>query len=264
MSDRRQRQKEQRAAKREAERKHESRRELGRRLITALLFGVVVVGIFALGGVFGGDDPAALPGSYEDYRDQEAACGADQPSPEQVMTFASPEPQSDVTTQAEVTATIATSCGEIVLELNNAEAPETVNSFVFLARQGYYDGQVVHRIVENFLFQTGDPDADGTGGPGYAIGNEYPGDPDFEYTPGVVAMSNRGSRSTGSQFFVVTGDNGKFLTSSFNVLGTVVSGDDTIERIMAVETATAPGSVEKSLPLQTVYIESITIDVAGS
>jgi len=262
MTDRRQRQKEQRAAKREAERKQESRRELVRRIGTALIFGLVVVGIFALGGLFGGGD-ADVPGTYEDFRDQETACGAGQPPPEQVLSFEAPEEQADVEDSSIVTATLATSCGEIMIELNNGDAPETVNSFVFLARAGFYDGQVIHRIVENFVFQTGDPEANGTGGPGYVIADEFPDD-GFVYEEGVVAMASRGSRSTGSQFFVVTGDDGRFLTNQFNVLGTVTSGSEAIDDIMGVETATAPGSVEQSLPLQTVYIESITIDAAES
>lgn len=263
MSDRRQRKKEQRAAKREAERKKESRRALFRTIGTALVFGVIVVAIFAVGGL-SSDEEARVPGSYEDYRDQETACGATAPEEERVMTFSEPDVESDITESSIVTATIATSCGEIVVALNNTEAPETINSFVFLARQGYYDGQVIHRIVENFRFFAGDPDADGTGGPGYVIPDEYPKDPDFVYTPGVVAMANRGTRSTGSQFFVVTGDDGRFLTNSFNVLGIVTSGQETIDRIMEVDTAAAPGSSEQSRPLQTVYVESITIDVADS
>lgn len=262
MSDRRRRQKEQRAAKREAERKQESRRELIRRLITAFVFGLLVVAIFAVGGIFDGDS-SDLPGSYEDYREQTTACGAEQPPAEEVMTFEAPEEQTDIDSDSLVTATISTSCGDLVLELNAAGAPVTVNSFVFLARQGFYDGQVIHRISENFVFQTGDPAADGTGNPGYVITDEHP-EEDFEYTKGVVAMANRGTRSTGSQFFVVAGDDGRFLTNQFNVLGTVVSGEDVIDRIMEVPTATAPGSVEKSLPLETVYIESITVEVSGS
>jgi cyclophilin family peptidyl-prolyl cis-trans isomerase len=261
MTDRRQRQKEQRAAKREAERKRESRRELSRRLITAIIFGVVVVAIFAFGGLFGNDD-AEVPGTYADYRDQPTACGAEQPPPEQVMTFEAPEDQN-IPETATVTATITTSCGELVIELNNPDAPVTVNSFVFLAREGFYDGQVVFRIAENFVFQTGDPDANGSGGPGYVIADEFP-DEDFVYEEGVVAMHSRGTRSTGSQFFVVTGTDGQFLTNQFNVLGRVVSGDEAIEQIMAVPTATAPGSVEQSRPLETVYIESIAIDVTDS
>lgn len=233
-----------------------------RTLATALVFGLAVVAVFALTGMFG-DSSTDLPGSYEDYREQTTACGADQPPPEQVMSFPEPEPQTDITADSEVTATIVTSCGEIVLELNPSDSPDTVNSFVFLAREGYFDGQVIHRISEDFVFQTGDPVANGTGGPGYVIADEYPDD-DFVYEPGVVAMANRGARSTGSQFFVVVGEDGQFLTNQFNVLGRVVSGDDAISQIMAVPTAVAPGSNEKSLPLESVYIESITIDVAGS
>lgn len=264
MTDRRQRQKEQRAAKREAERKSESRRALFRSIGTALVFGLVVVAIFTFGGLFGGDD-TSVPGSYEDYLSQETACGGTQPPLEQIMTFPDgPEDQTDINADSTVTATIQTSCGEIVLDLNNEQAPATVNSFVFLARSGFYDGQVIHRISENFVFQTGDPEANGTGGPGYVIPDEFPADPDFVYEPGVVAMANRGSRSTGSQFFVVTGDDARFLTNSFNVLGVVTSGQEPIDLIMAVPTGTAPGSDERSRPLETVFIESITIDVAGS
>jgi cyclophilin family peptidyl-prolyl cis-trans isomerase len=179
------------------------------------------------------------------------------------MTFTAPEPQEDVTETANVTATVATSCGEFTLELNTSSAPETANSFVFLSREGFYDGQVIHRIAQNFVFQTGDPQANGTGGPGYIIADEFPED-GFVYEEGVVAMASRGARSTGSQFFVVTGSDGSFLTNQFNVLGSVVSGQDAIDRIMAIPTATAPGTVEQSRPLETVYIESITIDVADS
>jgi cyclophilin family peptidyl-prolyl cis-trans isomerase len=263
MSDRRHRQKEQRAAKREAERKQESRRALFRSIGTALVFGLIVVAIFTFGGLFD-DGSSDVPSSYGDYREQETACGGTQPPEEKVMTFEGAEDQTDITDGSTVTATLITSCGEIVMELNNAEASATVNSFVFLARQGFYDGQVVHRISQNFVFQTGDPQADGTGGPGYVVPDEFPTDEDFAYEVGVVAMANRGPRSTGSQFFVVTGDDGQFLTNSFNVLGQVTSDQEAISQIMAVPTATAPGSNEQSRPLETVYIDSITIDVADS
>jgi cyclophilin family peptidyl-prolyl cis-trans isomerase len=263
MTSRRQRQKEQRAAKKEAERKREARRELGRRLLTALGFGVIVVIIFAVSGLFSGDEDKALPGTYESYREQTTACGAEQPPPEEVINFDSAETVPGLATAESATATMATSCGEIVIDLNLDGAPETVNSFAFLSNEGFYDGQVIHRIAEDFVFQGGDPDANGTGGPGYVVADERPPD-GFVYEKGVVAMANRGSRSTGSQFFVVTGENGRFLTNQFNVLGRVVSGQDAIDAIMAVPTATAPGSVEKSLPLESVYIESITIDISGS
>lgn len=258
MSDRRQRQKEQRAAKREAERKQESRRELTRRLGTAVVFGLAVVGIFTLGGIFG-EDSTDLPGTYEDFRQQETACGGTQPPAEEVMSFEAPEPQTDITPSAIVTATITTSCGELVIELNNADAPETANSFVFLAREGFYDGQVFYIVSPTFRSFTGDPEANGTGGPGYVIADEYP-DEGFVYEQGVVAMDNRGARSTGSRFFFVAGEDGRVLTNNFNVLGTVVEGEATLTAIGELPTATA----QPGLPLETVYIESITIDVAGS
>lgn len=261
MSDRRQRQKEQRAAKREAERKQESRRELGRRLITALVFGLIVVGLFAVSGLFA-SETADLPASYAEFREQPTACGAEAPPPQEVMRFDAPEDQG-ISESDTVTATIATSCGDIVLELNTGGAPATVNSFVFLAEEGYYAGQVIYRISDNFVIEAGDPAANATGGPGYFIPDEFPDD-GFIYEEGVVLMANRGARSTGSIFRIVVGDDGRFLTNQFNVLGTVTSGQDAIDRMMAIETATAPGTVEESLPLETVYIESVSIDLAGS
>ncbi len=261
MSDKRQRQKEQRAAKRDAEKKAEARSELWRRLGTAGIFGVVVVGFLAFTGVFAGDS-TTLPAGYEGFREQTTACEADQPPPEQIISFDGPVKQADITPNAKVTATLTTSCGDVVIELDPVGYPETANSFVFLAREGYYDGQVFHRVVSGFVAQGGDPEANGTGGPGYVIADEFPDD-DFVYEEGVVAMANRGSRSTGSQFFIVIGDDGQFLTSSFNVLGTVVSGQETLDRIAAVPTGAAVGSSEQSLPLETVYIESVTVDVSA-
>lgn len=262
MSDRRTRQKEQRAAKREQEKKEQARKELGRRLLTALGFGLVVVTIFFFSGVFSGDDEE-LPTGYDRYRGQSTACEAGTPPPETVMVFDAPAPQTDITPGSIVTATLDTSCGEIVIELATATSPETVNSFVFLSREGFYSGQVFHRIVQDFVIQGGDPNADGTGGPGYVIADEFPAE-GFVYEEGVVAMANRGARSTGSQFFVVAGDAGRFLVNSFNVLGNVVSGEDTLTKILETPTGQAPGSVEDSLPLESVYINTIEIAVADS
>ncbi|HEY6629213.1 MAG TPA: peptidylprolyl isomerase [Acidimicrobiia bacterium] len=262
MTDRRRRQKEQRAAKQEAEKKQTARRELGRRLGTALIFGLLVIGVLVLGSVFG-DDEGDLPQGYEGFRNQPTACGAEQPAAEPVTQFTEPEPQTDITPTAAVTATLETSCGEIVIELDPAGYPETVNSFVFLAREGFFDGQVFHRIIADFQLFAGDPKADGTGGPGYRLPDELPPD-DFVYTPGVVAMDNNGKGTTGSQFFIVLSDDAQVLNPQFNGLGNVTSGQETLDRIQAVDTARRPGSVEDSLPLETVYIETVTIDVTGS
>lgn len=261
MTDRRQRQKERRAARRAAEKKAENRRELFRRIGFALAMGAAVVLTFVVFSLLGADSES-LPGDYQGYRQQETACGAEAPPEEQVMSFADFEPQADVTPEAAITATMATSCGEIVIELDPARSLQTVESFVFLARQGFYDGTVFHRIVENYVIEGGDPDAIGTGGPGYTIADEFPPE-DFQYEPGIVAMANAGRNTTGSQFFIVVGEDAQVLNPLFNVLGEVVSGDDALDRIEAVPTATRPGSREQSLPLETVYIESVEITVSG-
>ncbi len=260
MTDRRQRQKEARAVRKAAERKAAQRKELGRRVGTAVIFGLVVVGaIVVLTLVNSGDEVAS---AYETLRNQETACDGTQPDPVERMTFDAPEPQSDITPGSDVRATLTTSCGDLVLELDPAQFPQTVNSFVFLAREGFYDGIPFHRIYSDLVIQGGDPNADGTGGPGYTIADERPSG-DFEFEPGVVAMANAGSRTTGSQFFVVVHENGSLLTRSFNVLGRLVEGQDVIDRILEIETVKPPGSAEQSFPLETVYIESVTIETTG-
>lgn len=259
MSDRRQRQKELRAAKKKAEKKKEARRELSRRLLTAFGFGALVVGFFAVTSFLEGD--GALPTGYELFRSQETACDAEAPPEESVASYDQPEPQTDLEDATSATATIETSCGPIVIELA-LENEVTVNSFVFLAREGFYDGQAFHRILEGFDIQGGDPAADGTGGPGYTIADEFPRD-DFVYEEGAVFMANRGRGTTGSQFRIALSDL-TILNPSFNLLGHVVSGSDTLEKMAAIDTALSPGTRESSLPLESVYIESITIEVTGS
>lgn len=262
MTDRRRRQKEQRAAKRQAEKKHEARKELRRRLGTAFIFGLVVVAIFTVGTYFGGDE-GQLPGDYEGFRNQPTACGGEEPDAEPVLSYAAPEKQTDITPESTVTATLATSCGEIVIELDPARSPETANSFVFLTREGFFDGQVFHRIVEDFRLFSGDPEANGSGGPGYRIADEYPPD-DFVFAPGMVAMDNVGKGTTGSRFFILIGESASALNPQFNLLGEVVSGQEALDLIQGVETAVRPGTREQSLPLETVYIERVTVEVTGS
>lgn len=195
------------------------------------------------------------PRSYEDYRNQPTACGAGQPAPVVEMTFDGPE-QVELNPES-TQAIIATSCGDIVIELDVAGAPETVNSFVFLAEQGYYAGSASHRIVPDFVIQAGDPTATGRGGPGYFIGDEFPED-GFLYERGVVAMANAGPGTTGSQFFLVLADSA--LPPQFNVLGRVVEGLDVMDTIATVELTRGAGADPlPSTPLESVYVESVTI-----
>jgi len=255
MTDRRHRQKEQRATRLEEQKKAASRKEFRRRIVVALGIGLGLTGLLVLISVLG-NRPTTLPASYQAFRDQPTACGAETPPEVEIMSFSEAADQG-LGNEA-VTVTVNTSCGPIGVELDPARSPATVNSFVFLAREGFYNGSVFHRIASDFVIQGGDPEATGTGGPDYVVPDEFPPD-DFIYEEGVVAMANAGGGTTGSQFFVVVGDNARVLNNTFNVLGRVVSNQETLDAIEAVPTSVAPGTNERSRPVETVYIESIEI-----
>ena len=117
--------------------------------------------------------------------------------------------------------TIVTNKGTIVMDLDPALAPKTVNNFVGLARLGYYDGLTWHRVVPGFVIQGGCPDGRGTGGPGYKFEDE----PVIaEYTLGAVAMANSGPNTNGSQFFITIADQTKGLEKKYNLFGYVIDG----------------------------------------
>lgn len=199
--------------------------------------------------------PARPPSDYAGFAAQTTACGATAPSPATPMSFAAPEDQGLDPAQT-VQATIVTSCGDIVIELDPGIAPDTVNSFVFLARRGYFDGTVSHRVVPGFVVQAGDPSATGREGPGYTIKDELP-EPGFLYERGVLAMANSGPGTTGSQFFIVLADAG--LNPDFSYFGRVVDGFETLDRI--TEIPLGPNAFgEQSVPLETLYVEQVVVD----
>jgi peptidyl-prolyl cis-trans isomerase B (cyclophilin B) len=125
-------------------------------------------------------------------------------------------------------ATITTDRGDIVVALDTARAPKSVNNFVFLAREGFYDGLTFHRIVDNFVIQGGCPEGTGRGGPGYRFDDEPV---QGEYETGAVAMANSGPNTNGSQFFICTVDDRHKLTKSYNLFGQVVKGMDVVGAI---------------------------------
>lgn len=261
MTDRRQRQKEMRAARVEEERRQTARKEMRKRILMAIGIGLGLAGGFLVFGTLS-NRPASLPASYLAFRELPVACGAQAPPlPEPAPTFEAPQDQG-LDPSAVVTATLVTSCGSVVIDLDIANYPITVNSFVFLAREDFFDAQVFHRIFADFVVQGGDPNADGTGGPGYVIPDEFPPS-DFVFEPGVVAMANRGAGTTGSQFFIVLGEDARVLRPTFSILGRVTDGDDVLERIEAVPTAQQPNSAERSRPLEAVYIEDVVIDIGS-
>ncbi len=253
-SEKQQRQKELRQAKREAERKAAQRKETFRRIRTALGLGLLVaLVLIVVPALTNGEE--GLPPDYQAFRDQPTACGADQPPASELVDY---DAAGDAGLSEGATATLVTSCGEIVIALDVDTSPLSVNSFAWLAEQGFYDGTVFHRVADDFLIQGGDPLASGLGGPGYSIPNEFPSD-DFIYDEGVVALAKTpASNLNGSQFMIIDGSEGANLSPTFNVLGRVVSGMDTIDRIAAIETIRGT-TREKSKPTETAYIETIRI-----
>lgn len=129
-------------------------------------------------------------------------------------------------------ATLETSHGEIVIEFDTDRSPLTVNNFVFLARDGFYDGVVFHRVIENFMIQGGDPTGTGRGGPGYKFRDEIEGTGD--YSRGTVAMANAGPNTNGSQFFIMHKDTG--LPHNYTIFGKVSSGMDAVDQIATSDT----------------------------
>ncbi|MFO7294239.1 MAG: peptidylprolyl isomerase [Actinomycetes bacterium] len=129
------------------------------------------------------------------------------------------------------TARLETNLGDVVIELDAARAPLTVNNFVFLARDGFYDGVIFHRVVPGFVIQGGDPTGTGRGGPGYRFRDELEGE--GRYTRGTVAMANAGPNTNGSQFFICLEDVG--LPHAYTIFGRVTEGMETVDAIASLE-----------------------------
>ena len=151
-------------------------------------------------------------------------------------------------------ATLETTLGTMVIALDAAAAPLTVNNFVYLAAHHYYDGVIFHRIIKGFMCQGGDPEGSGRGGPGYKFGDELP--KPGKYQIGSVAMANAGPNTNGSQFFIVSGPSGVGLPPLYSLFGQVVNGLDVVDKMQNV--ATRPGD----RPVEDVVIKSVTITVA--
>jgi cyclophilin family peptidyl-prolyl cis-trans isomerase len=150
-------------------------------------------------------------------------------------------------------ATLHTSEGDIVVSLAAKETPVTVNNFVFLARDHFYDGTIFHRVIKGFMIQGGDPSGDGTGGPGYTFPDEpFTG----EYTRGTLAMANAGPDTNGSQFFIVHEDTP--LPKNYVIFGHVTAGLDVVDKI-AEAPVEASASGEASRPVSPVRVTSVDI-----
>jgi cyclophilin family peptidyl-prolyl cis-trans isomerase len=147
-------------------------------------------------------------------------------------------------------ATMQTNHGTIELELFDEDAPKTVDNFRKLASDGFYDGVIFHRVIEDFMIQGGDPTGTGSGGPGYQFDDEQSG---HTVVRGSLAMANAGPNTNGSQFFIVTADACPWLDGKHTVFGRVTSGMDVVDEISKVDTG--PGD----RPREEVRIEGVTL-----
>jgi cyclophilin family peptidyl-prolyl cis-trans isomerase len=164
-----------------------------------------------------------------------------------VKSYAAP-PAMTIDPARRYTATIETSAGRMTAELFATDAPRTVNNFVFLARDGFYDGVIFHRVIRGFMIQGGDPTGTGRGGPGYRFDDEPV---TRRYSRGILAMANAGPNTNGSQFFVMHADYG--LPPNYTIFGQLTDGEDTLDAI-----ATAPTGMQDR-PVEPVTITAVTI-----
>ena len=253
-TEKRQRQKAGRQARLEAEQKVVKRRQNVRRLVTFLIVAVLVVGISLLitkpwkksaaapttttttkpattttvkpapAGGSGNTSPSAITTS--------ADCPADFTATLNKPSYPTYPPMT-IDKSKTYTATVTTDIGPFTIKLDPSEAPKAVNSFVFLAKQHFFDCIVFHRVIPSFVDQTGDPTGKGTGGPGYEFADELPKTATPQYPLGSVAMANSGANTNGSQFFIVAGSEGESLQPNYTLFGTVTSGMAVVDKINA-------------------------------
>jgi cyclophilin family peptidyl-prolyl cis-trans isomerase len=208
------------------------------------LIAVVAVAAILIGRS-GGDDDSTTTAASSSGCKQVAA-----PEPKKVSFGA---PKQTVGKGEKLTAIVETSCGTFEIALDSERAPKTVNSFVFLSEEGFYDGLGFHRVAPGFVIQGGDPLGNGTGGPGYSVDEKPPAN--LAYTKGVVAMAKSSAEPpgrSGSQFYVVLAPDAG-LPPEYALVGEVDSGLSVVEKIGKL------GTPEEK-PKQTVLIEKISIE----
>ncbi len=160
-------------------------------------------------------------------------------------------PDMQLDTSKDYAASIETTEGTIEVDLFADGAPRTVNNFVFLARDGFYDDVIFHRVIEGFMVQGGDPEGTGTGGPGYRFDDELEVAEEHGYARGTLAMANAGPDTNGSQFFIMHQDNA--LPPNYSVFGEVTDGMDVVDAIATTDTD------PRDRPVEEVRIEQVSI-----
>jgi peptidyl-prolyl cis-trans isomerase B (cyclophilin B) len=251
----RQRQLQRLAQRRAAERRRHRRNRIiaGVTAAAVALGGIGFAAIAFLGG--NEEEPAASsspsPNAQSSPAAEPVACHASVPAAaeEEKPMFDKP-PTMQIDPAKDYTAVMKTSCGTIELQLYADQTPVTVNSFVFLAEQGFFDGLTLHRIIPDFVLQGGDPEGTGSGGPGYQFEDEIVKSLKFD-RPGLLAMANSGPGTNGSQFFITTGEP-THLNGMHTIFGEVTEGMKVVKEIESFGTSAGT-------PTETVYIEQVTI-----
>ncbi len=168
--------------------------------------------------------------------------------------YSSPPPTT-IDQAKSYTAIIDTSAGSMTIELYTSEAPLTVNNFVHLARDGFYEDCQFHRVIRDFMIQGGCPKGDGTGGPGYRFQDERVSRP---YVRGTLAMANAGPNTNGSQFFIVHGSDAG-LPPNYTIFGMLTGGDEVLDTLANSPVTRSRGG-EPSSPTERLVINNITIE----
>ena len=250
------------------------RRRRWTRLGAVGLVLALIVGLALFSGDDGDDnEPAAQPpnnlspGATESPEPETGgvACGAEAPAAAAPQQYDEPPPL-ELEEGVDYSAIVHTSCGDIEMDLLEEKAPQTVANFVFLSEEGYYDGLIWHRVERDSVIQTGDPDGQNgvePDGPGYSIPDEFP-DKAKEYIYGTVGMANAGPGTGGSQWFIVVHDPEGLEPAGFQPFYTIFaevseSSYPTLEELSKVETFGGADPARATVPIDTLYIDSIEI-----
>jgi len=233
---------------------------LSRRRVLA--FGAASVAVMALAAC-GGSTATPLPTPKPANTVASTAPTAAASNPSDVASrnnkYKSPPPIT-IDKSKKYIATIVTNKGTMKAELYADTAPVTVNNFVFLANDHFYDGVIFHRIFAGFVIQGGDPTGTGAGGPGYQFADE-PIPANRTYDKGVLAMANSGPNTNGSQFFVCLDQAKGQLQKIYNIFGKIIEGLDVVDKIAATPTKVDQRG-EKSVPTEKVFMETVRITVS--
>ena len=264
-TDKRNRKKENRRQRLDDLAKQQQRKRTRKLATRAAIFIAVVVGVALIISVSGGSDSTSTNDTTVDSTATapvegraitgETPCPAVDGSEARAATFEN-APSNCLDASKTYTAVVTTNKGEFSIVLDQNKAPLAANSFVTLARYKYFDNTQCHRAILDFVVQCGDPTATGSGGPGYSFADELP--QAGEYKLGSIAMANSGSNTNGSQFFIITGDQGITLPPSYTLFGQVTSGLDTT--VPALNAASNPDPAANGVPpLEIITIVSVVI-----